>query len=1065
MRICKIAFKNLNSLKGVHEELDFTRSPFSESNLFAIIGETGSGKTTILDAITLALYGKVARGCEIKDITTHGTEESFAKVEFKTNGKIYCAIWRQYKTKGKNPDFKTQRELLDAQTLLSVIETQKIRELDKKIEELTHLSYEQFTRAVLLPQGQFAAFLDVDDKNVRGELLEKITGYTIYSDISKRIFEITNQKGQELKELENQLGVLKLLDETDIEHLKITLLNTEQNNQTFAQQREQLLKEIQQLELFKQLLEKSTKLNHSLQLAEQQLTAFLPHQQHLELHKKILPLQADLKLLVQYNKDLLLIKNQLIEFNQQLPLLYQSKTDLIQQQQIQEKIVENTKNDREQGLLYLEEMTVLINDLDKKNTAICELDKTYQGLNQEIESFQIDIIKYQQQLIDLNKNIIIHENTLQNLQLDDNIEKRFLNQVELEKNLTLKLADQQYKVIQLSISEEHDEKLQEKMTQYQRKKYKLDLEIEKRTTILTSLLQNQTLQTLITKIDTYYQRLIWLEKLVNLSNIWSDKITRKDIHQTQFLQLRDKLSLDIKITDRKSLEKDRQRCRLLLEAARNRRDRILSHQQTLENLKKNQIIIKEKSWAYQQEQSLLHLQIMHALQDLRLLETEINQLKIKLDFSKQYEIDQQLLEQLKEKDILSKQLEHLKKEHHELTIRLEEKNHHLPDKQIKINDLKANLEILSQELLQLQTIRQNRFKNKNPLEEKQRLFNAEDNAQKTLQKINLDLEKVIQQIIFLEQQHQKLTLEIEHKSNETNRLQDDLLTKLQMLNFNSLEDAQAAILNEDQVNTLEKQQRLLENNLHNLQKAVADTQFELAQLNKTKVELVDLEEFKIKLKQIEQQLAQNYQSIGQIKNELQRDEQSREQWKALHEQLQIQKQRWEQWAELNQLVGSREGDKFRIYAQNFTFERLTYLANLHLKQLNPRYCIQKTANQNTLELEVMDTYQANHRRSIKTLSGGEKFLISLALALGLAELAGRNTYIESLFIDEGFGTLDSNTLDIAISALETLQMGGKLIGIISHVDALKERITTQVQVVKSGGGFSRLKILSNGLEL
>jgi len=253
--------------------------------------------------------------------------------------------------------------------------------------------------------------------------------------------------------------------------------------------------------------------------------------------------------------------------------------------------------------------------------------------------------------------------------------------------------------------------------------------------------------------------------------------------------------------------------------------------------------------------------------------------------------------------------------------------------------------------------------------------------------------------------------------------------------------------------------------LHNLQKAVADTQFELAQLNKIEAELIDLEEFKIKLKQIEQQLAQNHQNIGQIKNELQRDEQSREQWKALHEQLQIQKQRWEQWAELNQLVGSREGDKFRIYAQNFTLERLTYVANLHLKQLNPRYCIQKTANQNTLELEVMDIYQANHRRSIKTLSGGEKFLISLALALGLAELAGRNTYIESLFIDEGFGTLDSNTLDIAISALETLQMGGKLIGIISHVDALKERITTQVQVVKSGGGFSRLKILSNGLEL
>lgn len=1059
MRICKIAFKNLNSLKGVHEELDFTRSPFSESNLFAIIGETGSGKTTILDAITLALYGKVARGCDIKDITTHGTEESFSKVEFKTNGKIYCAIWRQYKTKGKNPDFKVQRELIDVETALSITDTQRVTELNKKIEELTRLNYEQFIRAVLLPQGQFAAFLDVDDKNVRGELLEKITGYTIYSNISKRIFEITHQKGQELKELENQLSVLKLLDETEIEILKITLLTKEQDNQVFAQQREQLLKEIQQLELFKQLLEKSVKLNHSLQLAEQQLTAFLPHQQHLELHKKLLPLQADLKLLIQYNKGLILIRNQLTEFNQQLPILHQSKIDLFQQQQIQEKIVENTKNKREQGLLYLEEMTVLINDIDKKNTAICEFDKTYQGLSREIESFQTDITKYQQQLIDLNRNIIDCENKLQNLQLDDNIEKRFLNQVELEKNLILKLTEQQQKVVQLSISEEHYEKLQEKITQYQCKKHKLDLEIEKRTAILIFLLQNQTLQALITKIDTYYQRLIWLGKLIDLSNVWSDKITRKDIHQTQFLQLRDKLSLDIKITDRKLLEKDRQRCRLLLEATRNRRDRILSHQQTLENLKKNQVITKEKIWIYQQEQSLLHLQIMHALQDLRFIETEINQFKVKLDFSKQYEIDQQFIEQLKEKEILSKQLEQLKKDHHELTIRLEEKNCHLPEKQIKANELKITLEMLSQEWSQLQIDQKNRFENKNPIEEKQRLFNAEDNAQKTLQKINLDLEKITQKIIFLEQQHQKLTLEIEHKSNETHRLQHDLFTKLQVLNFNSLEDAQAAILTEDQANTLEKQQRLSENNLHNLQKMVADTQLELAQLNKTESERIDLEEFKIKLKQIEQQLAQNHQSIGQIKNELQRDEKLRQEWVILNEKLNAQKQRWEQWAELNQLVGSKEGDKFRIYAQNFTLEKLTQLANLHLQQLNPRYCIQKTAHQNTLELEVMDTYQANHRRSIKTLSGGEKFLISLALALGLAELAGKNTYIESLFIDEGFGTLDSNTLDVAISALETLQIGGKLIGIISHVDALKERIATQVQVIKSGGGFSYLKIV------
>lgn len=1060
MRICKISFKNLNSLKGIHEELDFTRSPFFESNLFAITGETGAGKTTILDAITLALYGKIARGCEIRDITTHGTEESFAKVEFKTNGKLYCAVWRQYKTKGKNPKFETKRELIDVETSLPITDTQRIRELDKKVEELTRLSYEQFTRAVLLPQGQFAAFLELDDKNARGELLEKITGYTIYSNISKRVFEIESQKRQELKELENQLSVLKLLDETEIANLKIDLLTKEQTNQYLIQQREQLLKDIQKIEHFNQLLEKSQKLRNTLIQLEQQSQKFLPRRQQLELHKKLLPLQADLKLLEQQHKELTLIKQQISNINIELPNIYKLKMNLIQKQQLQEKIVENTKAEREQGLLHLDEMIALINEIDKKNMAFCEHEKNYQLLNHEITHLQMENNKLQRQLIDLEKNIISTENKLNALNIDEHLEKGFLNHLELEETLVLKIKEQHQKIVQFNIFEEYNEKLYEKIEHLQRKKYKFEIEIEKKTNILNFFLQDQTFQALINKIDTYYQRLIWLEKLVNLSNIWGDKITRKNIHQLQFSQLKDKLSLDIKITDRKLLEQDRQRYRLLLEAARNRRDRILSHQNTLTILNKNHSVIKENFLLFQQEYSLVNLQMIHALQELRYLETEINQLKIKLEYVKQHhDFNQEIIAQLKEKELLLKKLDEFKKDHYELSIRVEEKNHHLPDKQTKANELKAHWEVLSQELSLLQLDVKNKFENKNPLEERQRLLNAEELAKNNLQTTNLGLENINQKIMILDQQANKLDLELKNKSLNINELQNCLLSKLHEINSNSLEEAQRAILSEEQANALEKQQRLLENNLHNIQKSLADAQFELEQLQTNEVKINSLIELKENLEQTHRTIREYDQSIGQIKNELQHDEQLRGKWLILSQQLHEQKQSWEQWAELDYLIGSSKGDKFRIYAQNFTLERLTYLANLHLKQLNPRYCIQKTTKEDTLELEVMDNYQANHRRSIKTLSGGEKFLISLALALGLAELAGRNTYIESLFIDEGFGTLDSNTLDIAISALETLQMGGKLIGIISHVDALKERIATQVQVIKSGGGFSYLKIV------
>lgn len=110
-------------------------------------------------------------------------------------------------------------------------------------------------------------------------------------------------------------------------------------------------------------------------------------------------------------------------------------------------------------------------------------------------------------------------------------------------------------------------------------------------------------------------------------------------------------------------------------------------------------------------------------------------------------------------------------------------------------------------------------------------------------------------------------------------------------------------------------------------------------------------------------------------------------------------------------------------------------------------------------MEIIDFYQANSVRQMRSLSGGETFLVSLSLALGLSELAGNKTKIDSLFIDEGFGTLDSDTLDVALSALENLQSSGKMIGIISHVELLKERIATQIVVEKKAGGISNLKVI------
>jgi len=159
---------------------------------------------------------------------------------------------------------------------------------------------------------------------------------------------------------------------------------------------------------------------------------------------------------------------------------------------------------------------------------------------------------------------------------------------------------------------------------------------------------------------------------------------------------------------------------------------------------------------------------------------------------------------------------------------------------------------------------------------------------------------------------------------------------------------------------------------------------------------------------------------------------------------------------LNDLIGSAKGDRYRRFAQGLTLDCLVQLANRHLLRLQGRYLLQRRTG-TELELDVLDTWQADTVRDTRTLSGGESFLTSLALALGLSDLASSRTSIDSLFLDEGFGTLDSQTLDTALAALDLLNADGKMIGVISHVDALKERIPAQIRVRKgAGSGWSTL---------
>ena len=165
----------------------------------------------------------------------------------------------------------------------------------------------------------------------------------------------------------------------------------------------------------------------------------------------------------------------------------------------------------------------------------------------------------------------------------------------------------------------------------------------------------------------------------------------------------------------------------------------------------------------------------------------------------------------------------------------------------------------------------------------------------------------------------------------------------------------------------------------------------------------------------------------------------------------------DRWAKLNKLIGSADGAKFKVIAQSYTLNLLLLHANKHLSYLSKRYKLQQVPG--TLALQVVDCDMCDAIRTVYSISGGESFLISMALALGLSSLSSNNLNVESLFIDEGFGSLDAESLRTAMEALEQLQMQGRKIGVISHVQEMSERISVQVQVHKKVNGKSVLSVV------
>ena len=361
-----------------------------------------------------------------------------------------------------------------------------------------------------------------------------------------------------------------------------------------------------------------------------------------------------------------------------------------------------------------------------------------------------------------------------------------------------------------------------------------------------------------------------------------------------------------------------------------------------------------------------------------------------------------------------------------------------------------------QELNELKTERYNLYDSKNPNDAELRLEKLLVAAEKSVTKTRDNRDQIKGELNDLKTRISTLKENLAQIKPALNKLEPIFIANCKKTGFEDEQQFLSCRLSNDEKNSLSQQERKLNDKQADIETRKKDRERRLAnEINKEMTKLA-MDELKNEQSVMHEALKNLGEEIGAQKQKLIDNSNAKSKHRQQRSLIETQKKESARWNSLHSLIGSADGKKFRNFAQGLTFELMVSHANLQLKKMTDRYLLIRDQKQ-PLELNVIDNYQASEIRSTKNLSGGESFIVSLSLALGLSKMASQNVRVDSLFLDEGFGSLDEDALETALEALSTLQEDDKLIGIISHVAALKERIGTQITVQPVPGGKSIIR--------
>ena len=1108
------------------EVINFEEGALKDTNIFSIVGVTGSGKSTILDAICLALYNRAPRyprkkndkkqhikiygeseektkntlaPTDCRNIITQGKKTGHSKLTFlANNGNVYRAEWSV--TKGT-------KNFADPVTSLFKLTVENGKQIEEKTDwellpQIIGLDYEQFLRTVLIAQGSFSSFIKAKEDE-RYELLEKIVGCEdLYKSISAKIRQKKDEAVEAFNIVAAQVSAKEgaIIPPEELLTLKARINELKDKRKKMEEELAKVSSEISWYDTDAGLLENIAKKEEALTEVEKRIDETLIQAYRLKLYEdtheavalyremksaetNIANLEVELKNLDMEIKgksnDVKVEKDNLLKLQQESQAATQkleaNKPHILKAREIKTKLEGLKKSQQEKTAA--------------KNAAQGAKTKSEEAVaknKSDIEKAKADEEKFQENLKDLKKSIKEKKEKIEE-KVGKKVAEYNEKNDEFKKLDLVKLQEEKDKADRVFAALKDGINIRSSLKTKQAEKEK-GVNSQKQLTE-----ENENIAEKLKGLDIgkLSEELATLNRSYTLMN--SEKWEQHRAHlkegdacplcgSTHHPYASDEVLAPVldemkKLIDEKEVElkdKSDERERLATKQAENNgtlatlESNLKKADREIDNLKESWVAIHTEYIAWPEDD-----------EELRKLEPEIKgnveataqNLKIYNDLSKlvdKLRKEKEAMEK-EEKEFDTSSAEKLKKAEEKITAvqkslaaetgktptletQLEEKTKAFDEAARALHDTLKNIETKEKELKEEIGDKDPDDFEKELSEAKAKAEKAEKDKNEQISSLNQDLEKLKGKEEANTKQKEKEQAIVSAKKKEIsewvekyNQGKPEQIDEETIIHLSSAPDNWEAIkaeqekIKEDHTSVMATLRQTRENHKSHQENKP----------QKTKEELI-----------ARQSELDNTEIINELVAANSRIQNHEEAQKELGEKL-VEKQRVEtnkiEWEEINKAIGTN-GDTMRKIAQCYTLRFLVEHANFEIRKFNSRYELQQVKN--SLGIRVIDHDRADDVRDTTSLSGGETFIVSLGMALGLSALSSRNISFDNLFIDEGFGTLDPETLETVIDSLSMLQTSqGKKVGVISHTDSISERIATQIRVIKKGNsGSSRIEI-------